>query len=462
MALGVFFFSADIVGAADPGTHAQTAPEHPRGKDEVRMPGEPVISQEERKILEEAKKRADAAPAAAAAWLRGQARPGEAPALWFAAGAYFARAGDLDAAIEAFRQAVTAKPDFYRARLNLARLLVRSEKWREAADALVELLGRPGPEKPAVWTLLGYVRLQQGRPTAAAVAYRQALALRPDDSAVRRGLVQCLIDLQRWEEAAAMVREDLRRRPTDPDLWRLLARIDLARDDSDAALVHLDCARRLGDITGDERAVLAALLLRKRLVDDGLAVLKSAPPDKPVPPERLLDAADVLLSLGRTRDARELLESIRATGIDRLPAAVKARLFYEQARAAEAAGSLSEARKLYERAVDEAPLFGPALLGLGDVLLRSGEPDRAEFYYDRAARRSEYRVQALVHKARAATERGAYEQAALCLEQALRLEPAAWIRDYLDQVRQALANSATATPAEAAPPQNPGENVPEE
>ncbi len=409
----------------------------PSATDSLPAPGEPEVSAAEAALLERVRALAD--PAAAAAALEKQIKPQSSPALWFALGVFRYRAGDSARAARAFRRALAAKPDFYRARLNLARILVRRNALPQAIQQLRLLLDQNGPAAGDVWALLAYALAAAGHSVAAESAYRQALVYRPGDPALRLGLIRCLLLEHQYPEARTLLRRQIAQNPGRRQAWSTLAGIDFAVKDMHQALIDLETIRRLGLAGPQQLATLGDLYLDQGLPDEGLRAYQQAAALENPPVTRLLQAAAAFLDLGKPEAARKLLDRLAHTA--RLESAQTTRLLFLRGRIAAARGDRAAAKRDWEQVLEQDPLFAGALFALADLEYRQGNLDRADMLYQRAARLPGKKVRALLGRTRIAVEREHYEQAVQFLEQAVHLDPQPALQQYLGQVRRILAET---------------------
>ncbi len=396
----------------------------------------PTVSEQEAALLEQAQAVAARSPADAARLIEAAITPESSPALWFAVGAFRFRDQRPEEAAEAFRRALKKCPNFARARLNLARALLDLGRYGPAAGELARLTTASVVDHGTVWGLLGFALLSAGHDAAAETAYRNALVFRPDSAPVRLGLIKALLAQKRYEAARAALREELDRTPRRLELWTLLASADLAEGRDRDALIHLECARRVGKPKPEELATLGDLMLEHGLAADaartftGVATLENAPVG------RLLRAADAFLLLGDLERAAALLRQVRSSQKPTPDSENGIRLRFLEGRLAEERGDERSARDAYAAVLEQDPLHVQALFALGDLEYRAGELDRALMLYERAGRLPDSRAKALVRQARIAVERSRYPQAERLLEQALESKADPAVRDYLDQVHR--------------------------
>lgn len=373
-------------------------------------------------------------PARAAAVLEAALKTAPNPLLQHRRGLCLQAAGQAQAATAEFAAALAARPDFREARLALLRALLERRDL-DAAEAHVRwFLAQPVPPAP-FWALLGFARLTRGDAVSAETAYRQALLQTPDDGAARTGLAEALLRQGRHEAAAPLLRAELAASAGHPDLWQALATAELAAGREREALVHLECARRLGLATPVMLALLGDLYLREGLIGAAGTAYRAAAADPGLPPDRLLAAAAAMADAGQAELATALLNHAAQT----LPEESRWRLSYVRGKLAAHAGETTQALRHLEEALSLAPLDGALLLTAADQYCAVERYDDAVLCYERALRQPATQLPALLGRARVAMAQGDRRGAISWLEraQALRDQPA--VAAYLAQLRASLA-----------------------
>jgi tetratricopeptide (TPR) repeat protein len=110
--------------------------------------------------------------------------------------------GRLDDAEHSLRQALRLAGDLVSARLDLGNLLLHGSRPAEAEACLRAAL-RAAPQHPAVLNALALALLAQAQPQAALDYFDQALALAPAYVNASFNRANCLVALERYEQAAA-------------------------------------------------------------------------------------------------------------------------------------------------------------------------------------------------------------------------------------------------------------------
>ncbi len=400
---------------------------------------EPELTAEEGQRLELLRQLAEDDPAAAASQLAATLGKDANPALLYALAVFRYQAGDAPAALQPLEDALAAKPDFTRARRMLATLHVSLGNHAIALPHLQRLVAIGDQEAATDWRLLAWTLLALDQPLAAETAIRQALIHAPDDPELVRALLQALMLQERWLEAEPLARRALARDPSQPDLWQLRVNAALQDRDQEKALLLLQSMRMLAVADSTALLMLGDLLLDQRLYEAALDTYREADAlDAGAPPERLLQAAEGLLSLERLAEAEALVHLLQPRQ-ESLPSRHQARLLGIRGAFAAAAGDDRTALDLYRQAIDQAPANGRLLLYTAPLLAKAGETDEAKRLYERAIRLGQpHAWHARIGLARLLVEDGDLAAGADQLRQALELHHSPAIARYLQQLRQQL------------------------
>ena len=156
--------------------------------------------------------------------------------------------GDNVAALEQFRQAVRLEPTSVEARSNLGEMLLSLGESEEALAHSQEAV-RLGPGFYAARTNLGNVLHTLGRLDQAAACFREAIRLEPTLAAAHAGLAGVLEELGDLDESLASLREALRHDSRHAGAWaRLATRLrDKLSETDQAAIESLLADPKLAD-----------------------------------------------------------------------------------------------------------------------------------------------------------------------------------------------------------------------
>lgn len=220
---------------------------------------------------------------------------------WFDLGFVCSETGRRPEAIQAYRKAVTAKPDVFESNLNLGMLLAaagnaEAEPFLRAATRL-KPAEKPEESLARAWGILGDV-LKEKNPTEALAAYGQAAQLDPRDSGPHlaaasvlerqgnlgaaeaeflkarelepsseealEGLVRVYSLGKRWPEAEATLRQVLKAQPANTAAHVQLGQVLLKQGRKEEALPELEAAVQASADPAAERGVAALYLEAKQ------------------------------------------------------------------------------------------------------------------------------------------------------------------------------------------------------
>lgn len=397
---------------------------------------EPSVTPEERALLDRVAQRFDTDPDGAIRELSRAMTPESSAALPFALAGMHYRNGNPEAAAAAFADSANRMPTFARAHENLALAHFQLGDYERAAAALSVVVRLPEADAAAAWRMLGACRLQQDAPNAAEGAFRNAMALQPDDIPSRDGLLRCLLLQKRHEEAAALATAALQRNSGAKRYWQALAKTLSAQGHSGDTLVALECLRRLGHADPETLAALTDLYLREGLPDQAAAQLASSGNAVAIPASRRLELAERLLAAGAYDAAEQVIESL--DGDAGLGDATRAEVNRFQARLRAVRGDVRGALDAVRELLTARPLDSALLLLGADLARRNGKLEEAAAWYERMQRTQaapQAKARALVGRAWIEVEKGNLTAGAALLEQSLDLRPDDSVRDSLRRLR---------------------------
>lgn len=249
--------------------------------------------------------------------------------------------GDLAAALAVYESAVLSWPDSAVAHHNLASTLGDLGRYDESASAAMSAI-KLGIRAPETRLVLARAHMHTGQLTAAQLAYREAISLRPDMVTALSELTQLL-----WMSSA------------DQNI-ALQPLVNAVRAYPMSADLHMALSHAL-EFTGDKAGAVRVILdLATRNVADALMMVR---------------AADLLLDLGNLEHGREL--AIRAYTADRssFPALMTV------ARAALACGEVEGASAAVTEALNRRP-YDQHVLALQAMVWRMTNNPGFDALYD--------------------------------------------------------------------------------
>jgi tetratricopeptide (TPR) repeat protein len=290
------------------------------------------------------------------------------------------RVGALDAAIEAYRAAVTARPSFRKASNNLILALVRAGRSQEAVErARAEVAA--APDDPGRHFTLG---LAQSEPDVegAIASFRRALALAPRHTLARYNLALVLKRADRLDEA---IDELTRVLDTEPraEASYTLGVIRLHRGELDRAAAALRAAIAAQPAYADAHYTLGAVLQARRDWRGAAAALRRAIALRTDLSGAHYTLGRVLQSAGDAAGARaHFAEAERLRERERLER--EARVLTSVGTGRLDAGDAAGGVEAFRRAIAILDTYAPAHYQMGRALQRLGQHDAARTAFARA------------------------------------------------------------------------------
>jgi len=360
--------------------------------------------------------------------------PNASAALDFAIGNFRFQSDQHEEAVAAYREAVRKWPAFRDARKNLGRAYLLLEREQEAIEVYQGLM-MDGYVDADTYLLLGHGLMMKRHAVPAETAYRQALLLEPEHRDALRGLIQSLLDQERFVEVRNLLRSALDQQPGEASYWSLLANVEVALENTEAAIRAIETARRLDASPPPLLMLLGDLYLDAGRATEAVARYEEARGKGGVEPARFLRAVEGLVQLGEAEEADRLLMATVIT-LAAEDAAARQTVARLNAEIDVLQGKAEQAVTRYRELAATDPLDGRVLLRLGDLLRETGNAAEAELTYERAGRVSGFEAESLVRRARMEVEARRYAEASELLEAAQRLDPQPSVARYLEQIRR--------------------------
>jgi tetratricopeptide (TPR) repeat protein len=291
------------------------------------------------------------------------------------------RMGALDAAVDAFRQSLLARPAFQKASNNLILALVKGGKGEEAI-ARARALVAAAPDDPDRHLTLGLAQSEQD--IAGAIAsFRRVLALDPRHALARYNLALVLRRADRLPEALEELDRALALEPR-PEAYYLRGTIYWHQGELDRAVEALRAAVTAAPGYADAHYTLGAVLKAKRDWRGAAAALRRAIALRPDLSAAHYTLGQVLRLEGDEAGARAALaeaERLRQRAALEQEASVWTVVGTQKFEA----GDLTAALTAFRRATAVFEGYAPAHYQMGRVLQRLGQPDAARAAFARAA-----------------------------------------------------------------------------
>ena len=343
---------------------------------------------------------------------------------------------ELDLALEGYNAAVTKYPKYRRAWKNLGVIYVRQSKFNEAIPALIRSI-EMGDNNGLSYGLLGYAYSSVDNFLSAETAYRMAILLDPQTQDWKLGLARAFFKQERFNEAIALTKQLLDKEPERVDLWLLQANAHLGLGEPLEAAEIYELVDMLGGSTVDTLNILGDIYVNEQLFELAAnSYLKAMEMEPEKNEDRAIRAARILAARGAIEDTQRLVAKIEELHTARLTPEARKDLLKLRSRLAVAKGAADEEVKILEEIIALDPLDGEALILLGQNSSRTGDNEKAIFYYERAAQLEAFEADAKVRHAQLLVGMGNYAQALPLLRRAQQINYRENIQDFLEQVER--------------------------
>lgn len=348
----------------------------------------------------------------------------------------------LDKAAEIYQVAVEKYPKFLRAWRNLSIIYIRKSEFAKALPALTKVIELGGGDA-LIYGLLGfaYSTPDIGNYLSAESAYRMAILMDAETLDWKMGLARSLFKQERYAEAASLCSTLIDENPDKAELWLLQANAFIGLNKPLKAAENYEFVDRLGASTEESLNMLGDIYINEELfamaVDSYIRALEEFPDVKV---KRAIRAAKVLAGRGAFEETQRLITRIEDLREQELDVETRKDILKLRARLAVAKGQGDEEVSVLEEIVELDPLDGEALILLGQHARRSGDLEKAVFYFERAASIEDYEADAKVRHAQLLVSQGKYSDALPLLKRAQMLKPREDVQKYLEQVQQVAKN----------------------
>ncbi len=348
---------------------------------------------------------------------------------------------DFERAAAAYRVAIDKHPKFRRAWKNLGLIQARSDNAAGSIEAFTRAIELGGGDAIS-YGLLGFAYGNLDNHLSAESAYRMAILLDSSTLDWKLGLTRSLFKQARYADAAALCDVLIGSAPQRADLWLLQANAFIGLGQPLRAAQNYELVDRMGASTVDSLNMLGDIYVNESLFDLATsAYLRALGLNAVAATPRALRAAKSLASRGELDETQQLVDKIESLRGEDLVLEERKDLLKLRARIAVAEGAGGEEARVLEQIVELDPLDGEALLLLGQHAERSGDPEKAIFWFERAASLDGFEADAKVRHAQLlATKQGRYAEALPLLRRAQDLNFRENVQDFLEQVEN-LAKS---------------------
>ena len=406
---------------------------------------EPRISKSESFILREVIAKSENNLEEAIVYLEEKIDDDSSAALDFALGTMYYQSNRLTRSAQAYSQAIEKFPSFLRAHKNLGLVNVSLDNLETAAKHLAKAISH-GENDGSTFIALGYCHLSLNRLVSAENAYRMGLLLFPGSKDGLNGLINCLDQAGRYEEALSLLDELLESDPQNSRYLQARASALGSLGKEKEAAVTLDLLRRIGTLKTLELVILGDLYHNLNLYNLSLDAYKEAlAQTNKLSLSQYIRIAQTLIQRSSYQEGFSYLEKIEKEFGDGRSKEERKLINLLKAEVLQATGKNKEATDLLTEIVSEHPLEGRALIQLGQLAWKARNLEYAIIQFKRASKIDEFENSALIEHARLLVSMRKYNDAATLLERALIIKPEKRVEKYLKAINN-LALSARKKP----------------
>jgi tetratricopeptide (TPR) repeat protein len=402
---------------------------------------EPKISQNEKLIIQEVIAKAENQLEDAITYLEKKIGDRSSAALDFALATMYYQHGRLTRAEQSYKNALKKFPSFLRAYKNLGFVELSLGKFKEASENFSKSISL-GEGDGVTYVALGYCYYTLQQFVSAENAYRMGILLFPESKNARNGLVNCLIETSRFNEALALLDELLARQSDDVigHRARVHALQGLGRERD--AVVAMETLKRMRELKTQDLLSLGDLYHNLNLYELSLQNYQEAIDDKQkLSIHRYVRVASILMNRGSYQDCFSYLEKIQQIFGSNYNAQDEKDVLLLKAEVLKATGKTNESTRILRIIVEKHPLEGKALIMLGQHAWQEKDYVLASLHFERASKIDEVEIAALIEHGRMLVGIRDYEKAVKLLEQAEAIKSQPRVSRYLESIRNLLLTS---------------------
>ena len=402
---------------------------------------EPRINKSEQFILKEVIAKAENQLDEAIEYLEKKIDQEVSAALDFALATMYYQRGRLSRSSQSYQVAIKKFPSFLRAHKNLGFVELSLGNFQEASRNLSRSISL-GEGDGVTFVALGYCYYMLKQFVSAENAYRMGILLFPESKDARNGLVNCLIETNRYAEALALLNELLVKEPENVFCHRARASTLQGLGREKDATVALETLRRMGKLDTGDLLRLGDLYHNLNLYELSLQNYERAIQRKEkLSVRRYIRVASILIGRGSYQDCFSYLDKIENTFGSNYSTEDEKEVLLLKAEILKATGKTEESTIILRRVVESHPLEGKALIMLGQHAWEQNDYALASLHFERAAKIKDSEVKALIEHGRMLVSQRDYQKAVQLIDQAERISPQPRIKRYLESIRNLLLSS---------------------
>jgi Tfp pilus assembly protein PilF len=349
-----------------------------------------------------------------------EARPSDA-GLALRRGVARLQAGDVSGGESELRRALTLRPTYYLARVQLARQLLKRRAHAEALEVIGAAVDTGGnAERSRALVVLGTAQLLGGQVAEAEGSFARAVERMPADAELRMKIAQAWLAAKgpyAMEHAQQAARTAVQLAPEVPRAHSVLAQVlEQSGNDLEAERSY-ELALQLDPRNSFIRSKILHRALRRGDLRRAKAVVERLVSDEESA-EHVFLAALVASRRSEDADARRLYHRAIELATDGYPEA-----WLNLGRLEAAAGNSGEALTAYRKALELRPNYAAAFNNMGLALAATAKQAEAEAAYQKAVEADPGLVSAWVNLGTLYSRSGELDKALATFERALKVNP---------------------------------------
>ena len=392
---------------------------------------EPTVSKEESLLLTKSALIGRKSPEQAIRLIESENTAKSSAALDYALAVYFLKVDKTEEAERKLESALKKEPIFTRARLSLVRININQMAYSSALTQLNLLVDQEKKAPQKLFNLIGYCHQMQKHYAAAEQAYKMTLVRDANNLTANRGLVQTLIEQDRFKEAKLVVERLLLDDKMNPELWSLLVRITLEDEGNQAALIKLLTAEKLGVQDDTIPVTVASLFFQEKLYRLSARYYIDLLEQSRLTPEKNLEAIKAFLSISDFKIAAKLLQGSLVYNETQ-----KERHSYLYCQLLLGQNKALEASRALKKYIERNPIHIEALITYADLLRGQGDVDEALFLLARVERLQPENRQVYLSLTQCFIDKKEYAQAVQVLQRSLEQHEDQSIRRFKNNLEQ--------------------------
>ncbi len=396
----------------------------------------PSITTEEKLIFEKIAPILGSNPTQAITDIKAAITPTSSAALIYTLANLHFQSNQLTEAEAAYKEAIKKFPNFLRSYKNLGIVYVQQGKYADAITMLLKTI-ELGGQGADVYGMLAYSYLNTGDTSSALRSYEQALFFQPNSRDWRMGKVQCLMNLNRHDDAIGMIDHLVEQFPQQKDLLMLQANAYIAKGDPKSAAATLEILRSTGGASTNALMLLGDIYLNFNQPNLALDLYKESASRQDLGADRTLRIAKRLASISAWPQLDQYIAAIDAKASAAFSEKDQLDLLNLKAQSDLAQNRTDAAAEKLAIVVQKDPLNGKALLLLADFYWKKNEIERAELNFERAEKIEADATAAMIQHARMLVSIREFKKAIPLLEKAQLIKPQTHVAQYLEKVTSA-------------------------